>query len=459
MALGTSTPDLDHGRGHQHVEVAGGERAHHRVLLVGRQPAVQHADPQPVQRALGEQRRHLGAPRAAAAAPSSAPAGAPRPRRLASPIRGHTTYAWWPGRDLLAQPPPGPVEERRLLRRRHDVRGDRRAAPAAARTAWRSPGRRRPSSPPCAGSASPSSPARAAAARPWRAARRAARRRTGAARRPRPGRGRRSRRPRTAARGCRRRCRRAAGRDLLQRPAPGRRAERAGDQRDPGAGRVAVQLAGAAQRPEQVGDAAAGAGRPAPRSAPAAPPARRRRPPGASPAAPPASCRSRPRPAAAGASGARAARSAAISSPTARWPSVSSYGRVASNAASRPASRRRSRSRRPRRRAVLALHERQLYGERLVPLQPAPGPGQLLPGRRAGGSRAAPAPSPIRLRLARTVAGSGSSGGGERVEHHPHAAGDRPGRHGRGGRVDRDQRAGELLDLGLARPRRRTSST
>ena len=40
----------------------------------------------------------------------------------------------------------------------------------------------------------------------------------------------------------------------------------------------------------------------------------------------------------------------------------------------------------------------------------------------------------------------------ERVEHDPYASRDRPGRHGRGRRVDRDQRAGELLDLlgGLA---------
>ena len=76
-----------------------------------------------------------------------------------------------------------------------------------------------------------------------------------------------------------------AGGDLGQRRAAGRRAERAGDQRDPGAARRRRP----ARRPGPAARAGrrcrGGAGRPAPRSAPAAPPARPRRPPGASPAA------------------------------------------------------------------------------------------------------------------------------------------------------------------------------
>ena len=95
---------------------------------------------------------------------------------------------------------------------------------------------------------------------------------------------------------------------------------RAGQQRHPGAVGGAVELAGAAERAEQRGDAAGVLGGEhlggrEQRGLPAgvddlrpSPAARRR------------SCPSRPRPAAAGASGAPAARSAASSSPTARWP-------------------------------------------------------------------------------------------------------------------------------------------
>ena len=252
--VGHVDADLDHRGGHQHVELAGGEVAHHRVLLVGRQPAVQDADPQPG-----------SGPSASSGATSSTASGGRRAgvRRPAAarrcvvgagsspPMRGQTTYAWWPAADLLAQPPPGPVQEGRLLRGRHHVRGDRR--PAARQLGQRGhlqvaeDGHRDRARDRRRGHHQHVRRLR----RPWPAARRAARRRSGAARRPPPGRGRRSRRPRRAARGCRPRCR---PRRRRPRPGPARRAaapQRAGHQRDLGGLLGAVQLAGPAERAEQ----------------------------------------------------------------------------------------------------------------------------------------------------------------------------------------------------------------
>ena len=202
----------------------------------------------------------------------------------------------------------------------------------------------------------------------------------------------------------------APGGDLRQRPPPGRRAERAGDQRDPGAasGRRPARRPGPAGR---AGRACPGsAARRAPRSGPAAPPARPRRPPGASPAARTPSCRSRPRPAAAGASGARRpGRRRSPRRPRA-GPPVSSYGSRASNAASSPSSRRgRGRAGQAAARCLRCTRV-ELYGERLVPLQPAPGPdsASLVAGRWMSRSAVA---RPTRSRLARTWPAAGRPAG------------------------------------------------
>ena len=48
--VGHVDTDLDHGGTHQDVDLAGAERRHHGVLLVGGEPAVHQAEPQPGQR-------------------------------------------------------------------------------------------------------------------------------------------------------------------------------------------------------------------------------------------------------------------------------------------------------------------------------------------------------------------------------------------------------------------------
>jgi len=130
--VGNVHPDLDHGGGHQHVEVTRGERTHHGVLLVRGKPAVQHPDPQPVQRSLGEQRRHLGH-RERRPTP-----GVVLLRRLligtgpvADPWAHHVRLVT--GGHLLPQPTPGAVQEGRLLGRRNHVRRDRRTPPRQLR--------------------------------------------------------------------------------------------------------------------------------------------------------------------------------------------------------------------------------------------------------------------------------------------------------------------------------------
>ena len=78
VALGTSTPtSIDRG-GDQHVDVAGGEPAHHVVLGVGGQPAVQHLDARArraAPRRASERRRARRPPAAPALVASSAGAG------------------------------------------------------------------------------------------------------------------------------------------------------------------------------------------------------------------------------------------------------------------------------------------------------------------------------------------------------------------------------------------------
>ena len=60
--VGHVDADLDHGGAHQDVDLAGAERGHHRVLLVGGQPAVHQPEPQPGQRPVPQLLEQLDAP-------------------------------------------------------------------------------------------------------------------------------------------------------------------------------------------------------------------------------------------------------------------------------------------------------------------------------------------------------------------------------------------------------------
>ena len=161
--------DLDDRRRDEHVDVAGGEGAHHLVLLVGRHPAVQHLDPRTA--SSGSARTCAATDSTLAIGPRRRPPPAPPPRRR----------------------PPRPCrvdrraddEHLAALARSPRPRAPRCGAPSPGRSAsgttklsialaagrqlarWsRRRGRRTPSSRRCAGSASPSAPARAAACRP-----------------------------------------------------------------------------------------------------------------------------------------------------------------------------------------------------------------------------------------------------------------------------------------------------
>ncbi len=156
--VGDVDPDLDHRGRDQHVDVAGSERAHHLVLAVGRHPSVQHLHTQPVERAVGEHRGDLLDRR--------------HRRRViglqlrvvalaVAPIRGQTTYTWWPLSTSSRIRVPRRARARPAVRRAEPRWSASPADRRAARPASTSRGRRTPSSRPCAGSAWRSSPARA----------------------------------------------------------------------------------------------------------------------------------------------------------------------------------------------------------------------------------------------------------------------------------------------------------
>ena len=130
---------------------------HGPVLVVGVEPAVQHLDPQPVERRdraqrLGDRRTTPVSSRGAAL---SGLAGVPvvvgaavrrrrRPRRRArpaSPIRGHTTYAWWPLPTSSRDPLPGPLHPARASSSRTTcvAIGDRPAGSSRSVEVSRSP--------------------------------------------------------------------------------------------------------------------------------------------------------------------------------------------------------------------------------------------------------------------------------------------------------------------------------
>ena len=337
--------DLDHGGGDQHVDAsAGGEPGHHVVLLGGRQAArAARAEPQP--RAADPAARSARAPlhRGAGARPRCRH----RRRRLAVGLAGsgvdprahHVRLV--AGGDLLAQPLPRPGRGRRAC--------------SGAGTTWvvrpgaaggqlgegaTPPGRRRPSSRPCAGSGWRSSPARAGGRSPALAAQRV---------------------PLLHAEpvllvddhqaevgelhalveqgvGARPRCR---PRRRPPRAAPPARAA-APSEPVTSATRVASAVAAEhprlRQRPEQVRRCSARAGRPAPRSGRAAPPGRRRRRPAAWRAARPPSCPSPTSPCSRRCIGWVSEQVARQHpAPTSRWPPVSVNGRRASNGVEQPA--------------------------------------------------------------------------------------------------------------------------
>ena len=132
--------------------------------------------------------------------------------------------------------------------------------------------------------------------------------------------------------------------------------------------------------------------------------------PGASPAARPRSCRSRPRPGAAGASGGRGrARRRSRRRPHA-GPSVSANGSRSSNRSRMPpATPGRGSATVPSMRGP-APGEHGLGDERLVVLEPVARPGQLAASCRGGGSSAAP-------RVRRPGPRCGADGLGQRVGH------------------------------------------
>ena len=284
--------------------------------------------------------------------------------------------------------------------------------------------------------------------RPWPAARPAARRRTGAARRRPPGRGRRSPPPPGAARGCRRRCR----------PRP------------PATSRSARRRAAAPCEPVTSATRVPCSGRRAGRARPAAPSSRRDRAVvlaastsvGASRAAwPPASTTW------------SIARSATTVLPEPTSPCSSRCigcargqvggdllpdRRAARRSARTAAARRTRRAARRRRggagraghagRAGAALGQLELDGEGLVPLQPLlrpPRPPRVRPvdrpqrraQRRAVAARRGPRPA------ADPAAGRAMSSTSRTHWRSPRTA-------ARRGRVDRDQRAGELLGVTVA---------
>ena len=138
--------------------------------------------------------------------------------------------------------------------------------------------------------------------------------------------------------------------------------------------------------------------------------------------------------------------SAASTSPTSRCPAVSVNGSRASKAARIPSAAGLAGGRGPGRGGEPALRQHRLQRQRLVPLQPGPGGAEHrvvvrpvdVTKRGVQRHQAVPRPHRRRQRVRQRL---------QDLQHELHAPGDHPGRHRGRGRVDRDQPAGELLDL------------
>ena len=183
--VGHVDTDLDDGRAHQNIDLPVAECGHHRVLFVGRQPAVHQPQPQPGQRSVPkvlEQLDHGGGGRTTCRLPAVVGLVDARRDDIGLPSRLH----------FLGDPLPRPVEPLRLLRDENRVGGDR--LPTAGQLAQC----RRLQiaiNGECDGARNRrgghhQQVRRDALWTPWRASDLAVRHRTGAARRPRPCRGR-----------------------------------------------------------------------------------------------------------------------------------------------------------------------------------------------------------------------------------------------------------------------------
>ena len=191
---------LDHGRAHEHVEVAVAEAGHLRVAVRGLEAPVDEPHAQrreqlrePLVLRLGRRgprRLHVLVGQLVVAGPAAVLLALPRPGRppARSAARRRTCAA-------PRRPPRAPGPTCRPAPPGGGSPSGSASGPRAPTGAWTRRGPRRAPGPASAGSASRSSAGRAARpGGPSPRARRAAPRRTGAARRPRRGRGRRTRR-------------------------------------------------------------------------------------------------------------------------------------------------------------------------------------------------------------------------------------------------------------------------
>ena len=449
--VGDVDADLDHGGRDEHVDLAGGEGPHHGVLLL-RRSAGRAAPRAGGRRAArcGASRRRRGPP-AAARRSSPSPVGAPStssgsssaPVVVADPRADDVGLA--AGRDLLADPLPGAVHPGRLLARGTTVLD----TPPAPLGSWRrvevsrSPktviatvrgigvavmtrtcGGRLPLARSASRCSTPNRCCSSTTTRPRSANSTPSWSRAWV--------------PMTMpARPSATSARASRSRGGL---------ERAGEQGDAGAGRVAAELAGPAERAEQLPDAAGVLRRRAPRWGPAGRPVRRRRRPAPSRAGRRRSCPSRPRPAAAGASAGRG-RAPRRAAPRPRaGPSVSANGSAASKASSRPPAAARAGDARLEGRGAPPGGERRAAGS--APRPTSAGAARARRPRRswAGGCRGARREpgQPVPRRIS---SGSGSSTSSREAargaEQQLHRRLDDPARDVLGGRVDGDELAGQ----------------
>ena len=124
--------DLDHGGADQNVDLAGPERGHHRVLLLGRKPPVHESESQPRQwpaakllKQSDHRDRHDAAPAALTPAALVLIALALIAGLVALIDAGRDDVGLSPRGNLLGDPLPGPLQPLRFLVDEDRVGGDR----------------------------------------------------------------------------------------------------------------------------------------------------------------------------------------------------------------------------------------------------------------------------------------------------------------------------------------------